>query len=123
MDAFIDPLTRDYMPVNGSPARDPAGGLANACYLRLSTPLGSWWADKTFGSRLHELRRVKDLSRMQRLAKQYAEQALAPVLDDGRASSITVSVGHPQKGQLWLAIEVSDAGGNPLSFKYPVQVI
>ena len=37
--------------------RDPADGLANAVWLRLATPLGSYWADATLGSRLHELQR------------------------------------------------------------------
>nr|MDN1656773.1 hypothetical protein [Escherichia coli] len=34
----------------------------NAVYLRLATPLGSYWADALLGSRLHELKREKDVS-------------------------------------------------------------
>lgn len=118
MDAFIDPLTRDY-----SGDRDPADGLANACYLRLETPLGSWWADKGLGSLLHTLRREKDVLRVRRLAKQYAEQALARLSADGRAKSITVTAEQPRDGRLYLLIEVVDAGGNSFAFKYPVKVI
>ena len=54
--------------------------LANAVYLRLMTPLGSYWADPTLGSRLHELQREKDVSRVAVLARQYAEEALAPLV-------------------------------------------
>ncbi len=40
MDALINPVTRDYIIVQGAVVRDPADGLANAVYLRLMTPLG-----------------------------------------------------------------------------------
>lgn len=123
MDAFIDPATRDYVLLSGAAQRDPAGGLANACYLRLTTPLGSYWADTTLGSRLHELQREKDLTRVAKLAKQYAEQALAPILSDGRATSISVSTEQPHNGRLHLLIEVIAASGETLTFKHPVGVI
>lgn len=122
-DALIDPVTRDYVVLAGSPRRDPAGGLANAVYLRLSTPLGSYWAYPTLGSRLHELQREKDLARVSVLAKQYAEEALAPLIADGRARSIEVSVEQPHNGRLHLLIEVVDAGGERQTFIYPVTVL
>lgn len=123
MDALINPITRDYELLEGMAKRDPAGGLANACYLRLNVPLGSYWADKTLGSRLHELQRDKDVPRVAKLAKQYAEQALAPILADGRASGITVSAEQPHNGHLYLLIEVETVGGETLTFKHPVKVI
>lgn len=123
MDAFIDPATRDYVLLSGLIQRDPANGLANACYMRLEIPLGSYWADKALGSRLHELQREKDLSRIAKLAKQYAEQALAPILSDGRATSITVSTDQPHNGRLYLFIKVVSASGEPLTFKHQVGVI
>lgn len=122
MDIQIDPTTRDYVLINGTPQRDPADGLANACYMRLEIPLGSYWADKTLGSRLHELQREKDLSRVAMLAKQYAEQALAPILADGRATQINVST-ERMPGRLNLLIEVLAASGETLTFKHPVQVV
>lgn len=123
MDAFIDPVTRDYVLLSGVAQRDPAGGLANACYLRLTVPLGSYWADKTMGSRLHELQREKDLARVALLAKQYAEQALAPIIADGRATQIKVATEQPHNGRLFLLIEVIAASGETLTFKHPVGVI
>lgn len=56
MDALLAPHTASY-------AGSRTSTLANAVYLRLATPPGSWWADPSLGSRLHELRRAKDLSR------------------------------------------------------------
>lgn len=122
-DALIDPVTRDYIIVAGSPQRDPSSGLANAVYLRLMTPLGSYWADPTLGSRLHELHRMKDKARVSVLAKQYAEQALAPLIADGRAKSIEVSTEQPHDGRLYLLIEVVDAGGERQTFTHPVKVL
>lgn len=120
---FIDPATRDYALLSGAIKRDPANGLLNAIYLRLVTPLGSYWADKTLGSRLHELQREKDVSRVGLLASQYAEQALAPILADGRATSITVSTDQSRDGRLYLLIEVVAASGETLTFKHPIKVV
>lgn len=123
MATWINPDTRDYVLLSGLLQSDPAGGLANACYLRLSTPLGTYWADKTMGSLLHTLRREKDVMRVSRLAKQYAEQALAPILTDGRATNIAVTTDQPHNGRLYLLIEVIAASGQALTFKCPVGVI
>jgi len=123
MDALIDPVLRDYAIINGAPVRDPAAGLLNAVYLRLATPLGSYWADPTLGSRLHELQREKDKARVSVLARQYAEQALAPLKADGRATAIEVSAEQPGNGRLHLLIAVTAAGGEHLTFMYPVTVL
>ena len=126
-DALIDPVTRDYRIASGSPKRDVAGGLGNAVYLRLMTQLGSYWADPQLGSKLHLLARTKDLPRIERLAKQYAEQALAPIVDDGRASLIEVSTERIKvpdgSGRLNLLIEVTAANGERLTFSHPVKVL
>lgn len=118
--AFINPTTRDYELLNGTVKR---GGLFTSCYLRLSTHLGSYWADTTLGSLLHTLAREKDVPRVAKLATQYAEQALAPIIADGRASGITVSAEQPHNGRLYLLIEVATVGGETLTFKHPVKVI
>lgn len=121
MDILIDPLTRDYVLAAGKRVRDPASGLGNAVYLRLMTPLGSYWADATLGSRLHELQREKDVARVARLAQQYAEQALQPLLDDARAQRIAVSVAR-QPGRLLLTVAVTTHRGQVVVFHHPVRV-
>lgn len=123
MAALIDPVTRDYVLLDGLLKRDPSNGLLNSIHLRLNTPLGSYWADKTLGSLLHTLSREKDVVRVQRLAKQYAEQALQPILDDVRATSITVTSEQPHNGRLYLLFEVVESSGETLTFKHPVKVI
>lgn len=122
-DCWINPLTADYSIAAGAPARDPADGLANAVYLRLMTPLASYWADAALGSRLHELQREKDVPRVHRLAVQYAEHALAPILADGRATRIVVTAEQARPGWLTLLVEVTRASGERLTFKHLVKVI
>lgn len=115
MDILIDPATADY-------AGQRIATLANAVYLRLKTPLGSYWADLTLGSRLHELQREKDLNRVYTLARQYAEHALAPLVKDGRAQRITVTATRLQPGWCLLQIEVVDQGGGAQVFIHHVKV-
>ena len=122
VDTLIDFTKRDYVEVQGALKRDPANGLLNACYIRLTTPLGSYWGDISLGSRLHELQREKDVARVSKLARQYAQQALQPILDDGRASQININTEQPGNGRLILLIEVVDAAQQRFTFRYPVGV-
>lgn len=121
MDALIDSTIQDYQLASGRLTPDPAGGLANAVYLRLMTPKGRYWAEPLLGSRLHELQRDKDVASKARLAQQYAEQALQPLLADGRANRIGVTVTR-QPGRLLLAIEIVKPGGQVITFQHPVSV-
>ncbi len=123
MSPYLAPAIADYVLASGQPKRDPAAGLATAIYLRLMVPLGSWWADVALGSRLHELAREKDLPRVAKLARQYAESALAPILEDGRAREIDITTEQPRIGRLHLRVEVLAAGGERLTFTHPVQVL
>ncbi|WP_370558555.1 phage GP46 family protein [Edwardsiella tarda] len=115
MDRQLSPDTGDY---TGTRCRS----LENAVYLRLKTPLGSYWADKTLGSRLHELAREKDVPRVHMLARQYAEQALAPIQQDGRATRIAITSHQGQPGWAILHITVIDARGEKHSFNHSVRV-
>lgn len=127
MDTWLNPVTADYEPAGGSLQRDPAAGLANAVYLRLVTPLGSWFGDVTLGSRLHELQREKNVARVEKLAQRYAEEALRPLVEDGRISALTVSTERINDasggGRLALAVQVVDALGTPSVFRVFVKVV
>lgn len=116
MDAEIDPRIHD---LTGRRITT----LANAVYLRIVVPLGSWFGDRTLGSRLHELKREKDVARVAILAKQYTEQALRPLLDDGRAKSVDVAAERRSDGRLWLTVELLDAGDRRQTFEHLVSVI
>lgn len=116
MDREISPLTGDYTSKQIST-------LANAVYIRLTTPLGSWWADGRVGSLLHLIPREKDLSRIGLIAQQYAEEALQPLIDDGRVDEIIVNHTQPHNGVLILDISIRDNRGETYHFKHPVKVI
>ncbi|MCH4576491.1 phage GP46 family protein [Achromobacter xylosoxidans] len=115
MDPRIDPSTGDY-------SGERITTLANAVYLRLMTPLGSWWGDPTLGSRLHELERELDLARVRLLAKQYAEQALATLVKEGRARSVVVTATQARVGWCDLWVSVVDETGQEQQFQHPVKV-
>jgi len=123
VDAFINPLSGDYELLDGRRVMDAAQGLANAVFLRLMTPLGSYWADADLGSRLHELQREKDVARVAKLAKQYAEDALQPLIDDGRATAVEVATQRPHDGRLLMLITVTDAAGTVMAFQHHVKVM
>ncbi len=114
-DQRIDPLTGDY---DGTRISD----LSNAIYLRIVTPLGSWWGDPALGSKLHLLRREKDVPRIRVLAEQYTREALQPILDDGRADRLDVVTEWPGAGRLNLLCSVFQAGELVATFSHPVQV-
>jgi phage gp46-like protein len=127
MDAYINPITRAYVRTGTDLERDPANGLANAVYLRLMTPLGSYWANTALGSRLHELTsRAKAVSNVALLARQYAAAALQPIVDDGRAQTIDVQAQTQDMDDaskaLVLIIQVVDAAGRQVVFKHHVRV-
>lgn len=115
MDAALSPLTADYTGQRLS-------NLGNAVYLRIMTPLGSWWADPSLGSRLHELEREKDVPRIRMLARQYIEQALQSLITDGRATSVSVRVDQPHNGRCHYLVEVVDATGHTQTFSHFVRV-
>ncbi|GAB6035832.1 phage GP46 family protein [Fundidesulfovibrio butyratiphilus] len=115
IDKGLNPSTGEYVASR-------INHLGNAVYIRLATPLDSWWADPSIGSRLHELARSKDVSRISVLARQYAEQALRPLILDGRARSVAVSAEQPHDGRLLLLVTVVDATGREQTFKHPVRV-
>lgn len=115
MDAFISPHTRDY---DGTQVTS----LENAAYLRLTTPLGSLWHDKTFGSRLHLLSREKDVARVRQLGEAYVREALQPILDDRRALALQVAAVRRDRGFIVVEGALTDANGNavPLNTWVPV---
>lgn len=115
MDRELNPNTGDY-------TGNQINNLQNAVYIRLITPKGSWWADPKLGSLLHTLVREKDINRISLLARQYAEEALQPIVKDGRADRIRVAAEQPHNGMVHLHIKVTTAA-NEYTFKHAVKVI
>lgn len=79
-----------------------------------------WWADSVApevdsdrtGSRLWLLSREKTLPEVLRRARDYAEEALAWLVDDKVASSVTVTAEMPRRGLLALSAVISMPDGS-----------
>lgn len=84
MQPQINPTTGDYTGQRTS-------RLGNAVWLRIKTPLGSWWADKTLGSLIHTLPEYKALPYVTKVAEDMVLTALRPLVDSGRATSVAAA--------------------------------
>lgn len=115
MDSRINPATGDY-------DRTRIADLSNAIYLRITVPLGSYWADKTLGSKLYLLARTKDVERNKLLAVQYAKEALQPLLTDKRADQIDIEAVWNHDGRMQLLGEVYQHGQVVAAFNHYVKV-
>ncbi|MEJ1402584.1 MAG: phage GP46 family protein [Candidatus Sedimenticola sp. (ex Thyasira tokunagai)] len=78
-----------------------------------------WWADTLadiegdrIGSRLWLLSREKDLSEVLARAKEYAEEALQWLIDDGVASAVAVQATSTARGVLALQIRIARPQGD-----------
>lgn len=116
-------MDREISPLTGNYTSKKISTLQNAVYIRLTTPLGSWWADGRVGSLLHLIQREKDLNRVGLKAQQYAEEALQPIIDDGRAKSITVTHQMPHNSMIILYIIVVDNRGESFTFEHHLKLI
>lgn len=86
-----------------------------------------WWADAypviegdQIGSRLWLLGREKELPETLRRAKEYAQEALAWLIDDGIAARVVVEASVPRRGVLRLQIEVYRRDGRLENHQYDV---
>lgn len=84
-----------------------------------------WWADAyaeidgdKIGSRLWLLAREKQTQLVLVLAKAYAEEALAWLLEDGIARAVNVSAEIVREGVLGLGIEILRAAAPPQKYRF-----
>jgi phage gp46-like protein len=97
------------------------GSLLNNIILSLSIIRGSWWFNPGFGSRLDQLAREKDTPRSAMLAVEYAKEALAWMVETGRAKSVEAVTSH-QEGKLALTVTVTTPDGAKVDFTQFVTV-
>lgn len=62
----------------------------NNIYLSLMVDRGTFFQDTAFGSRLYMLKRGKSVDVNTRLAKDYCDEALAWMIESGRAKSFRI---------------------------------
>lgn len=106
---YINPLTRDWVQVRGQPKQDDT--VMSEAFFLLDLQRGSASAFPNWGSRLHTLGKL--VPNVEDEAKSMAEEALAPMVQDGRISSLTVSVTRPTPTYLEIICSWPRPGGDP----------
>ena len=106
---------------------DRTATLMNNIYLSLKVIRGSWFADPSFGSRLHLLQRAKNTNQTAQLAIGYCKEALQWMIDTGKAKSVAVYTERDRTQdmhRLKLLIEVTPVNSNdPVAFTTFIEVI
>lgn len=89
--------------------------------------LRGWWADAwpdvegdRIGSRLWLLSREKEVPETLRRAKEYVQEALAWLVEDGIAARVEVAVSVPRRGVLGLSVTVYRRDGRSENYQYDV---
>lgn len=120
----FDQTINDYMTdgINAPPSTGKES-LAEAAYLRLLTPRGTYFADSELGSELYKLKRSKDVPRMRRQALAWTMEALEPLRAPYYLTDISVSAGAVVKsGYLSIKALLTQADGNQTTTSINVQV-
>lgn len=109
----IDPAKGDYIiDASGNPVIDL--GLHTPAYFRIRTPRQDWmYAPNTnYGSEFAR-NKLKQPGLNRNIAIAFVRQALQPMIDDGRAASIDVSIESQARGSVQFKVKILDAEGNP----------
>lgn len=120
-------ITIDNRTGLGQMTYEKATMLMNNVYLSLKVDKGSFFADTTFGSRLYLLKRAKNTPTTMQLAIDYCKEALQWMIDQGKASAVSVYAERDRTQDLHrlkLLIEVTPVNGDePVSFSTFIEVI
>lgn len=106
----INPATRDYVVENGKPVE--TNSLTIPAYIRLKIKRKGWMyaPDDNYGSDLHTLTR-KQTNRTPSSIENIAARALAPIVNEKRAQSITVDFVESTRHGVGLKTEIINASG------------
>lgn len=84
-----------------------------------------WWADAyaaidgdAYGSRLWLLARAKQTNATLIRAREYVEEALAWMIEDGVATTVTATTWWVRQGLLGIAIEITRPTGDAINYRF-----
>jgi phage gp46-like protein len=90
-----------------------------------TTDRRGWWADAypavdgdRIGSRLWLLSREKQLNSVVNKAREYAQEALAWMIEDGIAASVDIQASIVRTGVLGLTVAISQPNGAAANYRY-----
>lgn len=106
----IDPKTGDYVMDKGSPV--PETSLKNPAYYRLRIQRTKWMyaPNKEYGSDLHLIKK-RVTNGNNRVVEEAAARALKPIVDDNRASNITINTTVATRSAVGMEIKLTDKSG------------
>jgi phage gp46-like protein len=113
-------------PLQAKMTFDETTDLGNNVYLSLWTPLGSFFQDENFGSKLYQLRRSKNTAKTVALAEAWCQAALAWLITAGRATAIDVTCEIVPSDPVWQMrcdVQVIQANGQPVTFSVYTPVV
>ncbi len=108
----INPQTGDYIMQGGAPIETPS--LQIPAYIRLKVKRNNWLyaPNSDYGSDFFLLKKKQaglDASTIETVA----ERALQPIVEDGRANSITVETQDTSRSGIEMKTTIVDAKGEP----------
>lgn len=115
----IDPKTGDAIMENGSPVEDDS--LIYPAYYRLKVRRTQWMyaPDTEYGSDFYTVKKRFNPNEVVSLTN-IAESALAPMVEDGRASSVEANFLTPAgRNDVQLSVTIIDAQGQPQTLNLP----
>ncbi len=101
--------------IGGQPEMD--AGLWTSVYLSLFTDSGFWGAP-ALGSALHDLSDATLTNQVRLRAVESARLALAWLVTEGIAESVTVVAEIPGPSRLDLLITITEPGSGPVTYRY-----
>ena len=108
---LVNPKTGDYVLAdNGAPSQTDS--LTVPAYFRLKVKRGTWLyaPSVNYGSTFH-LQKKRRSTENASLFEDIAVDALQPIVDDGRASTIAVDTTLAQRNSIALDLQITDATG------------
>lgn len=99
--------------------------IYNLLWTSINIPLGTFFADPKFGSKLSTLRREKNVPRTRQLAERYSREATEWIKKAGKATSIEV-ISEPDsddKNRINIKITAIDKKGRTTNFQTFIEVV
>lgn len=107
----------DYVNDGGSP--EQSNSLRTPAFIRMKTPQGAWMyaPDAAYGSKLNRLR-VRQSNVDVAAVENAALEALQPMLDDGRASSVVIDFDASARSGIGVKTKIVQANGSSEDFNF-----
>jgi len=114
---MVDPITGDYVMSGGSPVQ--SNSLVLPAYYRLKTKRTKWLyaPDNEYGSDYYTVLK-RPASNSNTKLENIGAVALQPLVDDGRAKSVELTVTQNTRGGTELKTAIVDASGEIQTFVF-----